>query len=224
VFISESQRTILAPLGLPSERVFVKANLVPQGVVPPTAGARRPFVAYAGRLAPAKGIRLLMKAWDSYKAAGGEGLRLAIAGSGPLENEVAAWAAAKPSVEVLGMLSRARCAQLVASARAAVVPSEWEEAFGLVAIEAMACGVAPIAPAHGSFPELIRDGHDGVLFKPGNTKSLASVLHDIDANPDRFLELGRNARASYEQRFDPDANIDALVKIYEFAIKQPSHS
>jgi glycosyltransferase involved in cell wall biosynthesis len=120
------------------------------------------------------------------------------------------------------MLTRSKCAQLVAAGRAAVVPSVWEEAFGLVAIEAMACGVAPIAPAHGSFPELIRDGHDGVHFEPGNSKSLASVLRDIGARPDHFLELGRNARTSYEQRFDPDANIDQLIKIYQFAITHPS--
>jgi glycosyltransferase involved in cell wall biosynthesis len=231
VFISASQRDILAPLDFPPERVFVKANLVPSSIVAPEVpalgaasgnGERRPFVAYAGRLAPAKGIRLLMRAWDEYRASREPGLRLVIAGSGPLDGEVAAWAAGKRSVDVRGMLSRDDCAALVAGARAAIVPSEWEEAFGLVAIEAMALRVPPIAPAHGSFPELIRDGHDGVLFTPGDPNALAAVLSDVDVDPQRYSGLGRNARVSYEQRFDPDANIAQLVTTYEFAIANPS--
>jgi glycosyltransferase involved in cell wall biosynthesis len=228
VFISASQRDILAPLELPPGRVFVKANLVPSSIAAPRAevgsqtGASPPYVAYAGRLAPAKGIKLLMRAWDAYTAAGDRGLRLVIAGSGPLDGEVAAWAAGKPSVDVRGMLSRDDCAALVAGARAAIVPSEWEEAFGLVAIEAMALQVAPVAPAHGSFPELVRDGHDGVLFAPGDPDALAAVLRDVETDPGRFYELGRNARLSYEERFDPDANVAQLVATYEFAIANPS--
>ncbi len=227
VFISASQRDILEPLRLPRDRVFVKANLVPGSIVPPRAAPEGdptayPYVAYAGRLAPAKGIRLLMRAWDAYAAVRAPGLRLVIAGSGPLDGEVAEWVAGKSSAEVRGMLSRDDCAALVAGARAAIVPSEWEEAFGLVAIEAMALRVAPIAPAHGSFPELIRDGYDGVLFAAGDPHALAAVLRDIETDPGRFADLGRNARLSYEQRFDPDANIAQLVATYEFAIANPS--
>jgi glycosyltransferase involved in cell wall biosynthesis len=220
VLVSESQRTILAPLDLPPERVFVKANLVPGAIVPGTAAETRPIVVYAGRLAPAKGIRLLMEAWDRYTAGPEPGLSLVIAGSGPLDDEVAAWAAGKRSVDVRGMLSRDDCAGLVASARAAIVPSEWQETFGLVAIEAMACGVPPIAPAHGSFPELIDHEHDGVLFEPGNADALQRVLRDVDTQPDRFARYGRNTRAAYLSRFDPEANIDRLVDIYGFAIAE----
>ena len=46
----------------------------------------------------------------------------------------------------------------MARARAVVLPSAWEETFGLVAVEAMASGVAPIAAGHGSFTELITPG------------------------------------------------------------------
>jgi glycosyltransferase involved in cell wall biosynthesis len=234
VCISASQRAILEPLDLPRERVFVKANLVPRSIVPRSiappaavatnggAGVPQPFVVYAGRLAPAKGIRLLMRAWDAHTAAREPGLQLVIAGSGPLDAEVEAWAAGRSSVDVRGLLSRDDCAALVAGARAAIVPSEWEEAFGLVAIEAMALGVPPVAPALGSFLELVRDGHDGVLFTPHDPDALAAVLREIETDPERFADLGRNARAGYEQRFDPDANIAQLVATYEFAIANPS--
>ena len=119
------------------------------------------------------------------------------------------------------MLSRHDCAALVASARAAIVPSAWEEAFGLVAVEAMACGVPPIAPAHGSFPELIKSDHDGVLFEPGDAAALAELLHDVDTDPSRYAAFGTAARASYEQRFDPEVNLDQLLDVYDYAIANP---
>ncbi|MDQ1535045.1 MAG: hypothetical protein QOF28_2806 [Actinomycetota bacterium] len=221
VFISSRQRDILGSLRLPQDRIFVKPNLVPADVVPVETPERRHVVVYAGRLAPAKGVPLLMKAWDRYETAGGGSLKLVIAGAGPLDSAVAEWAAGRASVEVHGMLSRQDCAALVASARAAIVPSAWEEAFGLVAVEAMACGVPPIAPAHGSFPELIKSDHDGVLFEPGDASALADVLRDIDTDPERYAALGRAARSSYEQRFDPDVNLDQLLDTYRFAIANP---
>ena len=220
VFLSASQREILAPLRLPADRAFVKPNLIPPDVVQPVA-VREPLITYAGRLAPAKGIPLLMRAWDRYVASGQTGLRLVIAGSGPLGDEVTAWTARHSSVEAPGMLDRASCAALVARSRAVIVPSQWQETFGLVAIEAMACGVPPIAPAHGSFPELVRNGRDGVLFEPGSADALARVFQEADDQPELFDEYGRNARSTYLERFDPDANVEQLLDIYRFAITNP---
>lgn len=221
LLISERQREILEPLQLPAERVFVKGNLVPADVVPSVRVPPQHMVVYAGRLAPSKGIPVLMRAWERYEAKPHGDLRLVIAGAGPLAATVAKWAARRERVEVRGMLSRADCAVLVAGARAAVVPSEWEEAFGLVAVEAMACGVPPVASAHGSFPELVDDRDSGVLFEPGNADELAGILAEIDAHPERFAQYGRAARAAYERRFDPDSNLDQLLASYQFAIDHP---
>ncbi|HEX4493316.1 MAG TPA: glycosyltransferase [Acidimicrobiia bacterium] len=222
LMISDRQRQILEGLQLPPERVFVKPNLVPADIVPPVRPAPRHVVVYAGRLAPAKGVPLLMEAWDRFQAAAGGALRLVIAGAGPLEAAVRTWANGRPSVDVCGMLSRADCAALVASARAAIVPSAWEEAFGLVAVEAMALGVAPVAAAHGSFPELIEDRHSGVLVAPGDADALARVFAEVDQHPERFAEYGATARAEYARRFDPDANVAQLLDAYRFAIEHPT--
>jgi glycosyltransferase involved in cell wall biosynthesis len=192
------------------------------------AGLRTPTVVYAGRLDPAKGARLLMAAWDRYlaldRAGSGPaepGLRLVIAGGGPLAGEVAAWAASRPSVQLTGQVSRDRCAELVARARAVLLPSTWEETFGLVAVEAMAAGTAPIAAGHGSFPELITADIDGVLFTPGDPESLALAISDADTHPERYETLGEQARKTYEARFDPAANLEQLLEIYRYAIDHP---
>jgi glycosyltransferase involved in cell wall biosynthesis len=220
IFISDSQRRLLAAMDLDPERVFVKHNLVPyEG----TAGEPRDRqVAYVGRLDHAKGLPLLLRAWDRYRqTAGDDALRLVIAGGGPLDDEVRRWAAGRPSVELAGHLPRQDCFDLIARSRAVLLPSQWEETFGLVVVEAMAAGVAPVAAAHGSFPELVTDGVNGALFQPGDPDDLAKVLLDVDGNPDRYEDYGRRARETYENRFDPRHGIEHLLEIYRFAITRP---
>jgi glycosyltransferase involved in cell wall biosynthesis len=221
VFISAAQRDLLSGLRLPPDRVFVAHNLVPRQQS--TRGLPSlPVVLYAGRLDEAKGVRLLMSAWDRFCATSRDaGLRLLIAGTGPLDREVAGWAATRPSVEVLGHVPGARCAELMAQARVVIVPSLWQETFGLVVVEAMAAGTPPVASEHGSFAELITPGLDGVLFPPGDAEALALVLADVAADPGRYRDYGDQARVSYEQRFNPDDHVHRLVEIYRFAIANP---
>jgi glycosyltransferase involved in cell wall biosynthesis len=221
IFISASQRDLLRGVGLPPDRVFVRHNLIPPH--PAERVARTPTVVYAGRLDVAKGARLLMAGWDRYCAASAEpGLRLVVAGGGPLEGELASWASTRPSVELVGQVSSSECARLISRARAVLLPSTWEETFGLVAVEAMAAGVAPIAAGHGSFTEFITPGVDGVLFRPGDPDALAGAVADADAHPERYETYGEQARKTYAQRFDPADNLEHLMDIYRFAIANPA--
>lgn len=220
IFISESQRRLLAAMDFDPERVFVKPNLVPYDGAHGTPRDRQ--VAYVGRLDQAKGVPLLLRAWDRYReTADDDALRLVIAGGGPLDDEVRRWAADRPSVELAGHLPKQDCFDLIARSRAVLLPSQWEETFGLVVVEAMAAGVAPVAAAHGSFPELVTDGVDGALFQPGDPDDLAKVLLDVDGNPDRYEEYGRRARDTYETRYDPQHGIEHLLQVYQFAITRP---
>ena len=220
MFISKAERDLFAPLDLPANRVFVKSNLVPAMSQPSVAVDHK--VVYVGRLSDTKGLLILMAAWERYtRDSDKPRLALAIAGAGPLEATVQEWSRRQPAVEVAGLLDREACARLVAGARAVIVPSEWEETFGLVVVEAMAAGVPTIASTRGALPELVTDGVDGVVFEAGDVEALARVLKEIDEEPSRFQELGRRARTTYEKRFDPADNLEQLLSIYRFAIENP---
>jgi glycosyltransferase involved in cell wall biosynthesis len=220
VLISASQRDLLRGLALPPGRVFVRYNLIPLRGGQPMA--RTPTVVYAGRLHEVKGVRLLMAGWDRYRSTSGEpGLGLVIVGGGPLQDEVEAWASSRPSVEMAGTVSADLCAEIISRARAVLLPSAWEETFGLVAVEAMAAGVPPIAAAHGSFTELITPGVDGVLFRPGDPAALAAAIADVEADPGRYEAYGDRARGTYAQRFDPRRSVAELLAIYRFAVTHP---
>ena len=127
---------------------------------------------------------------------------------------MARWAARHPSVTMAGHVSRQEVFRILARSRAVVVPSQWEETFGMVAVEAMAAGTAPVASAHGAFPELVTHGSDGALFPPTDVDALVDILGDIDDNPQRWDGYGQQARQTYQSRFSPDAGIDRLLEIY----------
>ncbi|MYR59844.1 glycosyltransferase, partial [Streptomyces sp. SID625] len=105
--ISAAQREVLVRARMPAERLAVKHNFVPE------PGVRRDgpgeHLLYLGRLAETKGVRLLMAAWDEIAAGGGAGVPLVIAGAGPLEREVTAWAAGRDDVRHAGLLDRDEC-------------------------------------------------------------------------------------------------------------------
>lgn len=214
--ISAAQRDVLVAAGMPAERLAVKHNFVPD------PDARRSDdgeqLLYLGRLAEAKGVRLLMAAWDEIAADGGVGVPLVIAGTGPLEPEVAAWAAGRDDVRYVGLYDTAECQKAIARSVAVVAPSTWLEAFGLVVVEAMAAGVPAVAAGHGAFVELVDDGATGLLHRPGEAASLASRIRRVAADPVRNREMGRAARRRYEQGFSPAVGLDRLVEGYRTAI------
>ena len=112
------------------------------------------------------------------------GVPLVIAGTGPLEREVTAWAAGRDDVRYVGLYDTAECRKAIARSVAVVAPSTWLEAFGLVVVEAMAAGVPIVAAGHGAFVELVEDGVTGLLHRPGEPASLASCIRRITAEPD----------------------------------------
>lgn len=103
-----------------------------------------------------------------------------------------------------------------------VFPSIWEEPFGIPVIEAMATGAAVVATRSGAFPELIEDGHSGLLVERGNAEALAQVLLRILGDADLQRRLGRAARQRVEQMFTWDRLTGLLSRYYDEAA-QRSH-
>ncbi|MFC9699734.1 glycosyltransferase [Streptomyces sp. NPDC056943] len=214
--ISAAQRDILVRSGMPAGRLSVKHNFVPDPGVGRTGAGEH--LLFLGRLADTKGVRLLMAAWDELAADGGVGVPLVLAGAGPLEPEVTAWAAGRDDVRYVGLYDPAQCREAVARSVAVVAPSMSLETFGLVVAEAMAAGVPAVAAGHGAFVELVEDGVTGLLHRPGDPASLAAGLRRIATEPDRNQEMGRAARRRYERNFSPAVGLERLVEEYRAAI------
>ncbi|MEK6590214.1 MAG: glycosyltransferase family 4 protein [Nitrospinota bacterium] len=89
-----------------------------------------------------------------------------------------------------------------------VVPSLWEEPFGMVAVEAMACGKPVVASKAGGLRESVEDGVTGFHFPPGNADVLAEKLNILLDNSSLRESMGRAGRERAERLFDWDRIVD----------------
>ena len=206
---------------LPSSRVVRVYNAV-QAPEPAPAGALRsllgiapdrPLVAAACRCTPEKGLATLLQAIELLPS---PRPALAYLGDGP------AMGALRSLRETLSCRDdvffagyRPDAASLLTDAEVCVVPSVWEEAFGLAVVEAMALGKPVVASRVGGIPELIRDGVDGVLVPPGDAPALSRALARLLADPLSARRIGRAARQSVEGRFRLEDTLRSLLELLE---------
>ena len=128
-----------------------------------------------------------------------------------------------PSVCLLPHLSRKECFDLIKGARFLVWPSEGHnETFGLVAIEAFACGTPVITSRTGAMTEIVGDHKTGVHFTAGDADDLAAKVHWAWTHLDEMDEMGRAARAEYKSKYTAEKNYEALLGIYRKAIEKRS--
>jgi spore coat protein SA len=102
------------------------------------------------------------------------------------------------------------------AADAAVVPSDANEAFGLVNVEAMACGLPVVATRSGGMPEIVEDCVTGFLADPSRVQaSLAEKLGLLLRDEELRNRLGANSRARVEERFTWQRSAEAWLRLYE---------
>jgi D-inositol-3-phosphate glycosyltransferase len=101
-----------------------------------------------------------------------------------------------------------------------MVPS-YSESFGLVALEAQACGTPVVAAAVGGLPTAVRDGFSGVLVDSRDPAAYARAAAGLIAAPDTLARLGAGAR-EHASRFGWSATVDRLVELYTAVMTQPA--
>ncbi|MBU6480719.1 MAG: glycosyltransferase family 4 protein [Nitrospirae bacterium] len=112
-----------------------------------------------------------------------------------------------PLVEFIGEISDAEKDDFIGNALALVCPYDWPEPFGLVLIEALACGTPVLAYRRGSIPEIIGDGITGFVCE-----SLAEMAEAVERLP---LIDRRRCRSAFEERFTADRMARDYVALYE---------
>jgi glycosyltransferase involved in cell wall biosynthesis len=154
---------------------------------------------FVGRLISAKGVHILLEAL-SRLAKKSIFPRLTIVGSGPEAEPL------KRQAEVLGISSQLDFAGtvqgealsvLMNSHHILVVPSVWEEPFGIVALEGLACGCVVIGSRKGGLKDAI--GPCGVTFSNGDVSELTQQLEWLCTTPDRLAEYREKAREHLKQ-------------------------
>ena len=180
--------------------------------------AEGPLIAFAGRLVHEKGVQTLLAALPTLRRRH-PGLRLAVAGTGPLADELHAEARrlrVARAVDWWGFVPAAQVATLLAAADVMVVPSSYEP-FGLVALEAVAAGTPVVVSDAGGLADLHRDGVAAASFPAGQPAALADAVDGVLRDPDGSRRAMRRAVAVLRTSYTWQAVAQATAQIYRTA-------
>ncbi len=179
-------------------------------------GADTPILLFVGRLDPIKGIDLLLESVALMKTPA----RLLVVGGDPAGDPEVERLRAR--AEALGIAERARFPGAVPqselpryyrAADALVVASRYES-FGLVAVEALACGLPVVASAVGGLPSVVRDGENGLLVRWRSAEAFAGRIDALLGDSALMARLRAQARPSVE-RFDWRRIGDRVRDLYQ---------
>lgn len=190
--------------GIPEGKVSILPGAVDLKTFSPGEGRGRerarfgigpgPAVLTVRRLVPRMGIDLLLRA-----AARVPGLQVVVGGDGPLRGELEALAASlKVPAKFVGYVPDGDLPALYRSADLFALPTRALEGFGLVAIEAMACGTPALGTPVGAIPEVL--GPLGLLFKDATVEAIEEGLRRFFGAPDP--DLGKRCREYVAARYD----------------------
>jgi glycosyltransferase involved in cell wall biosynthesis len=218
----------LGRMGVPESRTRV----VPCGVdVRHFSPARRqgrppggPRLLCVGRLVERKGVDTVVRALADLPDA-----ELSVAGGPPRERlagdpeaqrllDVAREAGVADRVHLLGGVGHARMPELIRSADV-VVATPWYEPFGIVPVEAAACGVPVVGSAVGGLLDTVQDGRTGVLVPPRDPAALAGALRALLDDPGRCAAYGRAARRAAVSRYAWDRVAAQTAAVYRTLVR-----
>jgi len=175
---------------------------------------REVYLLNVGRLSPEKGQTLLLRVVAAL-APEYPGLRLAFAGTGPIEEDLKRLAAE------LGLASRVQFLGYVTdmpglyAGADVVVQSSHTEGLPNVMLEASYLGVPIVATDVGGTQEVIEHGVSGWLVEPGSQAALEVGLRRFLRFPEQFIEMARNGRSYIEREFTFAARTEIQMQIYE---------
>lgn len=177
------------------------------------ASARRPVILFVGRLVPYKGVAVLVR------AIAGTAATLVVAGSGPMRRDLEALArheGVADRVTFVGAVADEELCALYHACTAFVLPSLTRaEAFGLVQLEAMACGKPVISTDLPSGVPWV-NAHDvsGLVVPPGDAAALGAAINRLVHDAALRERLGAGARARVEEHFTADRMARQTVALY----------
>jgi L-malate glycosyltransferase len=173
-----------------------------------------PLLVCVARIDAEKGGETLLRAMPLIA----RGAHLAFAGEGPRLpewKELVARLGVADRVHFLGL--RNDVEELMAASSVVVVPSEYEEAFGLAVVEAMASSRPVVVTRSGAMPELVGDA--GVVVPKRDPEAMAAAVNRLLDDAALAARLGRLGRARAKRNFGMEAFVDRTIALYRRALR-----
>jgi len=177
----------------------------------------RPFrFVFVGAINAGKGIPLLLEAWRAASAKGGELWLI-----GPVSEQVASLIPRLAGLRCVGAIPHGEIPAFLKQCDVLVFPS-YSDGFGLVILEAMACGLPVLTTSSTAGPDIITQCVDGWVIEPDDLARLTEIMSDCPSNRGRIAEMGRRARATAE-KFTWSAYGNRWLEILREALDAPAN-
>jgi glycosyltransferase involved in cell wall biosynthesis len=216
-FISPSRflKSKLAEMGF-KEKIVYLPNFVEVKDFEPQYDWRDNSIIYFGRLSKEKGLFALIDAVKDLD------VRLNLVGDGPIKEDLKLKIRSEgiDNVYFLGHKKGKDLKNEIRKSVFVVVPSEWYENNPRSIIESFALGKPAVASRIGGIPELVKDNETGLTFEPRNAEDLRSKIKYLIDNPDKIVEMGKNARAFVEKELNAEKHYQRLMEIYNEVITE----
>ncbi len=218
IALTRFQREKMISAGLPADKLYIKPHFYSDPPTPLPWSERSDKIIYIGRLGEEKGVKYLIDAWKNWGSGSPE---LDVVGDGPLKDvlkNMAAKGGLGSKVNFLGQLPFYEVQKRLAESKLLVLPSVCFEGFPMVIREAFSLGVPAAVSNLGSMPCIVNDGHDGVLFNPGDSYDLSAVVQSVWYDQEKLAAMGGKGRIEFEKKYTEAANHETLMKIYHTAM------
>jgi glycosyltransferase involved in cell wall biosynthesis len=180
-------------------------------------------IVFLGRLVSDKGVAVLIEALSRLRRRGHE-RRLTVIGTGPEEKALRAQVGAlklDTCVEFLGVRRGAELVTLLCQHRILVVPSVWEEPFGVVVLEAIACGLVPIVAQSGGLPDAV--GRCGIIVPKSDSAALADAIDSLAGDELRMAQF-RAAAPLHLAQHTRNRIAAAYLQVLETTVRRDTQS
>jgi glycosyltransferase involved in cell wall biosynthesis len=219
-----------------ADRLRTIPNGVDTRVFTPSVNRSRHLILYTGRLTPEKGAHILLQGFENicrhYPDA-----QLVLAGPfwitptshllGSPPGAIRAWkqrgkgyefflrreAQRMNNVFLTGHVHHRALVRMYRTASVFVHPCLWNEPFGMILPEAMACGVPVVASRCGGIPEVVQDGRTGILTEPGDVGALVDAIERLFESRETASRFGSAARTRAEEYFDWDRISEMMAEV-----------
>jgi glycosyltransferase involved in cell wall biosynthesis len=188
-------------------------------------------IGYLARIAPEKGLHLLVEAYAGFRKRWAGESRLEIAGYlGPeyeayllsVRSQAEQWGIGG-ELHYRGELERRDKIDFLASLDAFCVPAVYDDPKALYALEAMASGVPVVAPARGALMEHVNACDGGLLVMPDSAEAIADAFYELAGNPSRSRALGAAGRLGVEAKRSVNAMARRTLAVYHSLVNPSTH-
>ncbi len=212
-------KCVIVPLGVDTRRLDEAASTMKSEIEKLCSMFGSEFILFTGKLRYYKGLQFLIEAMPEIRAP------LVVIGNGPMENDLKALASnydVADRVHFIGEVSDDDLAAFYHACSLLVLPSVYRsEAYGLVQLEAHACGKPVVSTRLGTGVEFVNvDGKTGLIVAPADSSALAEAVNKLLADPERRERMGEFARRRAQNEFDLQLMFERVEAVYEKALAE----